>query len=62
MSQGSRRLWCFVENDTDPFPLVPPIDIVIDQLKELIREKGVGVNVPLLAKNLTLWKVHTSSD
>ena len=49
-----------MENDTNPFLLIPPVDIVISQLKELIREKGVGVNVP--AKNLTLWKVHTSSD
>jgi hypothetical protein len=51
-----------MENDTNPFPLVPPIDIVIGQLKKLIHEEGIGVNVPLLAKNLTLWKVHTSSD
>ena len=54
MSQGSRRLWCFVENDKQPFSVLASIGIVIDNLRELIRAEGVDVP----AKDLTLWKMR----
>ena len=51
-------LWCLMEKDTRPFPVTAPIGMRIGELKELIREKGVRVDDPLLAKDLTLWKVR----
>ncbi|KAI0252519.1 hypothetical protein BJV78DRAFT_341455 [Lactifluus subvellereus] len=54
MSQESPgpMLWCFIENDTNPFSVVAPVGIWIGNLKEIIREEGIDA----LAKDLTLWK------
>ena len=66
MFQEFGRVWCLclVENDAEPFLVAAPIGITLEYLKKLIRELGasVGVNVPLPAKDHTLWKVLIFSD
>ena len=55
-----RVLWCFIKDDHNAFKVIAPVDTDIDEVKELIWEKGKydklrGTD----AKDLVLWKVRT---
>jgi hypothetical protein len=56
-NQGQRELWCLVEGDTAPFPVNVPTNTHVAQLKKFIRDEGIAASDPVLAKDLTLWKV-----
>ena len=54
-------LWCLVEGDSTPFKVIAPLNADIDDLKTLVRERGINVaERTILAKDLTVWKVSTS--
>ena len=53
---AARTLWCLVEDQAAPFEVTAPGNASINQLKELIRDKGADVR---FAKDLVLWKVGT---
>ena len=62
MSNDQRLLWCLIhrESESIPFEVTAPINASVNQLKELVREKGVNITEhAVLAKNLVLYKVIT---
>jgi Crinkler effector protein N-terminal domain len=55
-----RVLRCLVAGDTTTFKVTATVDNDVDDLKELVHEKGIDASKDILAKNLVLWKVRTS--
>jgi hypothetical protein len=53
------KLWCTVEDDNAPFLVTVPTNAYIAELKKSIRVEGFNDSGPILAKDLTLWKVST---
>jgi hypothetical protein len=57
MSDGTYRIWCLLEGENTPFPVIALPTISIGELKDLIKEKKAkGINAD--AHHLTLWKVR----
>jgi hypothetical protein len=60
VNEPHRVLWCFIKDDHNAFKVIAPVDIDIDEVKELIWEKGkYGKLRGTDAKDLVLWKVRT---
>lgn len=57
---NDRILWCIIQGDDTTFKVVVPVDADIDDLRELVKEKGISENQRILAKDLILWKASTS--
>jgi hypothetical protein len=49
------KLWCIVEGQEAPFSVTVPATSMIDDLQNLIKEKGKDAS----ASDLVLWKVST---
>jgi Crinkler effector protein N-terminal domain len=53
-------LWCLIKDNSNLFKVTAPVDIDIDQLKELVWEKGKnGVLSGTDEKYLALYKVSS---
>jgi len=57
-SDTSYRLWCFVEGDNTVFPVIASSTLLIDDLKDKIKEKKSNLLQRVDASILTLWKVQ----
>ena len=56
MADDSYRFWCLVEGDTAIFSVFASPNMLIDDLKDRIKEKALLKDVA--AKDLTLWMVR----
>jgi hypothetical protein len=55
---GFRVICCVVQGHSDVFKVKAPVDNDIVDLKKLVYQEGIDSTInPVLAKNLTLWKV-----
>ena len=54
MAGTTRKLWCLIEGERNPFP-VTASDVHIAELKNIIKEDA---EINLAAHRLTLWKVR----
>ena len=54
MSNTPHELWCLVEEENPPFPVLAPPTPSIGEFKAMIR-KNIGTDLP--AYRLILWKV-----
>jgi hypothetical protein len=52
-------LWYLVEGDSSPFKITLSPNKDIADLMILIRANAINASDPVLAKELTLWKVGT---
>jgi hypothetical protein len=56
-------LWCFILGDREPFKVALPINVDVDDLKEVIHIKGIDTTKSIvLPKDLILWKVCALSE
>jgi Crinkler effector protein N-terminal domain len=60
LDEVRRELRCLVQGDSATFKVTVPLDKNIDDLKDLIYDKGISEKRDVLAKDLVLWKVRTS--
>ena len=57
--QEYRTLWCLFLGDKEPFKVALPLNVDVDDLKELIHIKGIDTTKStVLAKDLILWRVR----
>ena len=55
---GFHVVCCVVQGDSDVFKVNASVDNDVVDLKKLVYQKGIDTTInPVLAKNLTLWKV-----
>ena len=55
MSNTPHEIWCLVEGEDISFPVLVPLTVSIDELKETIQKK-IGTALP--AYKLILWRVR----
>jgi hypothetical protein len=57
MSDDAIELFCLLEGDSAVFPVTIAIDDHVSNLKKKIHQDGIDTTIiPVLAKDLTLWK------
>ena len=57
MSHATYTLWCLIEGDEDPLTIEAPINVFIDNLKILVKERERRLE-KVYARELVLWKVR----
>jgi len=62
MADDSYRFWCLVEGDTAIFSVFASPNMLIDDLKDRIKEKAHSTLIGVDAKDLRLWEVRMSLD
>jgi hypothetical protein len=45
-----RTLWCPIKGDREPFKVVPPLNVDVDDLREAIHAKGIDTKSAVLPK------------
>lgn len=64
MSSTSHKLWCLIEGDKDPFLVTASSNIIIAELKEIIKEEALlqRVDAPCLILRKVRYFIVICSD